>query len=157
MRKEEERKKKIYYTIGINETSYPFTLYALCKNEYWIGSLVLIHDWLNFSMTSLLTHTVAISTKPSFRSKTNNQPLKKFLSLVVSWLKFVKTCKILTFKVNFLCQKLFKSNFFFHWKISFWGHIFCYWHFLKTSIFKPLYFLKWRPIFDDLYSTDRKT
>ena len=36
------------------------------------------------SMTTLLTHTVAHSTKPSFRPKTNNQPLKKFLSLVLS-------------------------------------------------------------------------
>ena len=36
------------------------------------------------SMTSLLTHTVAHSTRPSFRPKTNNQPLKKFLSLKVS-------------------------------------------------------------------------
>jgi hypothetical protein len=61
------------------------------------------------SMTSLLTHTVAYSTRPSFRSKTNNQPLKKFLSLAVSWLKVVKNCKILTFKVNFLCQKLSES------------------------------------------------
>jgi hypothetical protein len=33
------------------------------------------------SMTTLLTHTVAHSTKSSFRPKTNNQPLKKFLSL----------------------------------------------------------------------------
>ena len=32
------------------------------------------------SMTSLLTHTVAHSTRPSIRLKTNNQPLKKFLS-----------------------------------------------------------------------------
>ena len=37
-----------------------------------------------FSMTTLLTHTVAHSTKPTFRSKTNNQPLKKFLSLALS-------------------------------------------------------------------------
>ena len=29
--------------------------------------------------------------------------------------------------------------------------------FLKTSIFKPLYFLKWRPIFDDFYSTEHET
>ena len=29
------------------------------------------------SMTSLLMHTVAHSTRPSFRPKTNNQPLKK--------------------------------------------------------------------------------
>ena len=44
-------------------------------------------------------HSVAHFTKPSFRSKTNNQPLKKFLSLVVSWVKFVQNCKILTFTV----------------------------------------------------------
>ena len=36
------------------------------------------------SMTTLLTHTVAHSTKPSFMPKTNNQPLKKFLSLALS-------------------------------------------------------------------------
>ena len=36
------------------------------------------------SMTSLLTHTVAHSTKPSFRPKINKQPLKKFLSLSLS-------------------------------------------------------------------------
>ena len=58
------------------------------------------------SMTQLLTHTVANSTRPSFRPKTNNQSIKKFLSLGVSWVKVVKNCKILTFKVNFLCQKL---------------------------------------------------
>ena len=57
------------------------------------------------NMTSLLTHTVAHFTRPSFRPKSNNQPLKKFLSLAVSWVKVVKNCKILTFKVNFLCQK----------------------------------------------------
>ena len=36
------------------------------------------------SMTTLLTHTVAHSTKPSFRPKTNNQPIKNFLSLALS-------------------------------------------------------------------------
>ena len=36
------------------------------------------------SMTTLLTHTVAHSTQPSFRPQTNNQPLKKFLSLALS-------------------------------------------------------------------------
>ena len=34
---------------------------------------------------------------------------------------------------------------------------FSYWHFLKASIFKQLYFLKWRPIFDYFYSTIGKT
>ena len=61
------------------------------------------------SMTTLLTHTVAHATKPPFRSKINNQPLKKFLSLALSWTKVVKNGKILTFKVNFLCQKISES------------------------------------------------
>ena len=39
---------------------------------------------LKASMTSLLTHTGAHSTRPSYRPKVNNQPLKKFLSLAVS-------------------------------------------------------------------------
>ena len=34
------------------------------------------------------------------------------------------------------------------WRISIYEHIFCYWHFLITSIFKSLYLLKWCPIFD---------
>ena len=42
--------------------------------------------WSAVSMTILLMHTVAQSTKPSFRPKfkTNNQPLIKFLSLALS-------------------------------------------------------------------------
>ena len=42
------------------------------------------------SMTQLLTHSVAHSTKPVSRPKTNNQSIKKFLSLAVSWVKVVK-------------------------------------------------------------------
>ena len=68
-----------------------------------------IYNIYTFSMTSLLTHTVTHSTRPSFRPKSNNQPLKKFLSLAVSWVKVVKNGKIFTFKVNFLCQKLSES------------------------------------------------
>ena len=45
------------------------------------------------SMTSLLTHTVPHSTRPSYRPKIDNQPLKKFVSLVVSWVKVVKMAK----------------------------------------------------------------
>jgi hypothetical protein len=56
------------------------------------------------SMTSLLTHTVSESTRPSLWPKTNNQPLKKFFSLAVSWVKVVKNGKLLTFEVNFLSQ-----------------------------------------------------
>ena len=44
-----------------------------------------IDPWITpGSMTSLLTHNVAHSTRYSFRPKTNNQPIKKFLSLAFS-------------------------------------------------------------------------
>ena len=63
--------------------------------------------------------------------------------------KSVKKCQNLTFKVNFLCQKLSEFfSIFLHWRILLQEHIFCYWHFLITSIFKSLYLLKWCPIFD---------
>ena len=52
--------------------------------------------------------------------------------------------QFLTFKVNFLCQKLSESfSIFFSLKSINLGA-----DFLITSIFKSLYFLKWRPIFD---------
>ena len=92
-------------------------------SESWqsLRVFVYIKRPINFEshMTSLLTHTVAHSTRPSFRPKTNNQPLKKFLSLAVSWVRVVKNFKILTFKVNFLCQKLSESLKKNHWRISF--------------------------------------
>ena len=40
------------------------------------------------------------------------------------------------------------SQIYFHWRISIQEHIFCHWHFLITSIFKSLYFVKRCPIFD---------
>ena len=46
--------------------------------------------YTEISMTSLLTHKVSHSTRHSFRPKTNNRPLKKFLSLVFGWVKVVK-------------------------------------------------------------------
>ena len=53
---------------------------------FWIRLPIL----LSTSMTSLLTHNVAHSTRHSFRPKTNNQPMKKFLSLAFSWVKVIK-------------------------------------------------------------------
>ena len=41
--------------------------------------------------------------------KANNQPYKNCLGLAFSWVNVVKNCKILTFKVNVLRQKLSKS------------------------------------------------
>ena len=88
-------------------------------------------------MISLLTHTVAQSTRPSFRLKINNQPLKKFLSLAVSLVKVVKNSKILTFKVNFLCQKLWESLKKIIGEYQFRPTFFEN-KFLLASIFKPL-------------------
>ena len=49
--------------------------------------------------------------------KVNNQPYKKKLGLVFSWVNIFKNCKILTFKVNFLRQKISESfQFFFSLK-----------------------------------------
>ena len=54
-------------------------------------------------------------------------------------------CLNLTFKNNFLCQKLSESFwFFFIEEYEFRST------FLITSIFKSIYFLKWCPIFDSL-------
>ena len=74
-----------------------------------LENVIIQFVWLRVSMTTLLTHNFAHSTKPSFRPKTNNQPPKKFLSLALSCAKDVKNGKILTFKVNFLCQKISES------------------------------------------------
>ena len=48
------------------------------------GKVILYKQSGDISMTQLLTHTVAHSTMPSFRPKTNNQPIKKFLSLALT-------------------------------------------------------------------------
>ena len=67
-------------------------------------------------------------------------------------LMVVQNCNILTFKVNFLCQKLSESFQYFFFEEHHFRRIsfFVFWHFLKNSIFKALYSLKWCPIFDDL-------
>ena len=86
-----------------------FFYFSHCKWCIWCQKCSSMYASPLTSMPSLLTHAVAHSSRPSFRPKTNNQPIKKFLSLAVSWVKVVKNCKILTFKVNFLCQKLSES------------------------------------------------
>ena len=132
---------KLYFEIEFATWNSNLESYLLCMTN---------------SMTSLLTHIVAhstTSTRPFYRPKINHQHLKKFLSLAVSWVKVVKNGKILTFKVNFLCQKLSESVYFFFTL----KNIILEAHFLKTSIFKPLYFLKWCLIFYCFYSTDGTT
>ena len=58
---------------------------------------------------------------------------------------------IFDFQSQFSMSKFFRIFLiFFRSRIEIWEHIFCYCHFLITSIFKSLYFLKWYPIFDSL-------
>ena len=124
------------------------TLLLIDINLQFLGRLILCMDFMHgvifrlphnfmplwlypamiFSMTQVLTHTVAHSTNPSFRPKINNQSIKKFLSLAVTWVKVVKMCKILTFKINFLCQK-WSESYFFHWRGA---------HFLLLTTFTQL-------------------
>ena len=85
--------------IEMTMVSFFFLLRLVVRAKY-MPNIV----WPHFS-----THTVTHSTRPSFRPKINNQPLKKFLSLAVSWVEVGKYGKILTSKVNFLCQKLSES------------------------------------------------
>ena len=89
------------------------------------------------SMTQLLSHTIAHFTGSSFMLKANNQPYKIFFDLSFSWVNVVKNCKILTFKVNFLCQKLSESFQFFFISTYFnWGT-----HFLLLTFFDNFNFL----------------
>ena len=93
--------KQTYYILPVDRyiTKIAGTLYPgghlIIKNRYFNSSVTtrlrhLLLCLTHSSMTSLLIHTVAHSTRPSCRPKINNKPLKKFLSLEVSWVKVVK-------------------------------------------------------------------
>ena len=110
-------------------------------------------------MTSLLTHTVVHSTRPFYRPKATNQPLKKFLSLAVRWVKVIKYGKILTIKVNFSMSKIIRIflKLFLIEEYDFRGTFFVNDTFWKLHFLNHFIFLKWHPISDDFYSTDHKT
>ena len=122
-------REKKYLTIDWNQFRRIFTFSHICifTHLHFHESLMINSCYSRYyvhreklSMTSLLTHTVTHSNRPSFRPKTNNQPIKKFWSLVVSWVKVVKNCKMLTFKIkgilifqkNILEEYHFRSTFF---------------------------------------------
>ena len=108
-------------------------------------------------MTSLLTHPAADATRPSYRPKINNQPLKKFLNLLVSWVKVIKMAKSwLSKSIFYVNNSPNLSKVFFIEEHDFRGTLF-YWNVLKTLIFKLLYFLRWQTIFEEFYSTEIKT
>ena len=56
------------------------------------------------------------------------------------------------FQSQFSMSKIIRIflNFFFHWRISIEGHVFCCWYFLKTSIFKARWSLKSCLFFNNL-------
>ena len=80
-----------------SRTSLAYQLDSTRKylSMYWLKA-VAAFSWSSgagaYSMTSLLTHTVAHSTKPASRPKTNNQSIKKFF----------KSCG----QLSKICQKL---------------------------------------------------
>ena len=53
-----------------------------------------------------------------------------------------KDAKIWLSRSIFYVKNHSKLSDFFHWRMRIQEHIFCYWHFLITSIFESLYFLK---------------
>ena len=106
---------------------------------------------VRISMISLLTHTVAHSTRPSYVPKVNNQPLTKVFKSCRQLSKICQNWQNSDFQSQFSMSKVILIFLIFFMIL---GHTFCCWHFLKTSLFKPLYFLKWHPIFDNFYSTE---
>ena len=72
-----------------SEINRPSKLYRMDPTNFCLAEAEAATT-TTISMTSLLTHTVAHSTRPSFIPKANNKSLKKFLSLVVSWVKVIK-------------------------------------------------------------------
>ena len=92
------------------------------KYKHFSGKMQSIIWCTKISMTSL-------------RPKIFNQPLKIFLSHVVSWVKVVKNGKLLTFKVTFLWQKLSESLYLFSLKNMILGA-----HFLLLTFFENFNF-----------------
>ena len=99
----------------------------------------------SISMTLLLKHTVAHSSRPFFRPTTSR--INSFKA---------KNGKILSIEVNFLFQKLSEAFYFLLTNIILGTH-FLLLTFFTTSILKPLSFLKRPPIFGEFYSTDCQT
>ena len=72
---------------------------------------------LSYKLAHFLSYTFAHLHGHPLCSRPITRMIKK-LGLSYTCIKVVKNCQILTFKVNFLCQKWFKSfSFFFHWTI----------------------------------------
>ena len=71
-----------YYTIKRNYSHFHACAVKQSNSrQFFVPKKITLQS---LSMTSLLTHDVAHSTRHSFRPKTNNQPFKKFLSLAFS-------------------------------------------------------------------------
>ena len=89
-----EKKRKLLCVSNSFKNQHKLRISCSCSISNYCNNIKLLSlfssDIIVNSMTSLLMHNVAHSTKHSLRLKTNNQTLKKFLSLVFSWVKVVK-------------------------------------------------------------------
>ena len=77
--------------VNIHILSRPHVLVEVLVHFRAMRPGEITHMPLLGSMTSLLMHTVAHSTSPSFRSKYNNQSIKNFLSrvkIINNWTSF---------------------------------------------------------------------
>ena len=77
-------------------------------NKYWISDE-------NYSMTQLLSHTMAHFTGPSFMIKANNQPYNLFVRSCVQLSKRCQKLQNFDFQSQFSMSKIIRSflNFFF--------------------------------------------
>ena len=80
----------IHWTKWSLFTDVMMNLFTKSMFSLYFQSWPRINIHVTTKYTSLLMQTVAQFTRPSFRPKNNNQPLKKFLSLAGSWVKVVK-------------------------------------------------------------------
>ena len=80
-------KGKIFPRKHFNDLAHQFTFKSWFPGKIWLYFMqqLRLPTYMNISMTSLLTHTFAHSTRLSFTPKTTHQPLEKFWSLAVSW------------------------------------------------------------------------
>ena len=131
----------VLLSVGISESAIFETLLAscYCLEKISLASLsitpnmitgIILH-WTSWKHSMLKEQVCFFTYHPSFAHWCNGEVSKR----AGIWLT-----KLIFYKNHP------KMNFF--WRLRNKEHIFCYWHFLITSIFNPIHFLKRYTIFD---------
>ena len=117
---------------SLSTSSRKIILYPSCNLQNLIPGTIIASKWIYLLWQYELW---------SFQMEGTKLELKTILNFE-NWVngKVSKVPKF-DFKSQFYISKIIRIFFiFFHWRISIQKHIFCYWHFLITSISKPLYY-----------------